>query len=478
MRRKTYEEKYAEFINFDYSRYYIPTLDELLKINGGGEASADDSEDSSWGDFDFGECDDSEDSGDEGDDSDSYTVQSGDTLSEITEAYNDEHGTNYTYEEVAEVNGIENPDMIFPDQEIDFSGLSSGGDEETDATGELASTSQAEAEDEADDWYGSDSSDDRWDSFLDNGETQAGESHRVDNTNEAVANARPGDTVQRDDKTIVAITQADIDWAKKRVGEDGDSPATESGKISTGASELAGDGCSSPKNIHTAELTSNSKSGEKTVKEKSISDIHQDLNNINESSPETEIQNLRSQFSTKDSETGLGFFERAKDWFCNLFGLEKEENSKMTNGNLITKIIDVLPPISINFGSKIALVGGFGWSLGGTFDDGKMNLNASFSIGTGIELVTAKKSDSLVDMITSQFSSAPSLSVNTSEMYTNEHMNFSTSQTTDISLGIVCTYDLDNLNPNAMPNSFSGIGLPGGGYWYSWNVESKTIKFW
>ena len=50
----------------------------------------------------------------------SYTVQSGDTLSQITANYNKEHGTNYTYQQVAEKNGISNPDVIHPGQQISF----------------------------------------------------------------------------------------------------------------------------------------------------------------------------------------------------------------------------------------------------------------------------------------------------------------------------------------------------------------------
>ena len=40
----------------------------------------------------------------------------------------------------------------------------------------------------------------------------------VANTNEAVANSKPGDTVTRDDKTTHVITQGDINWAKEHCG--------------------------------------------------------------------------------------------------------------------------------------------------------------------------------------------------------------------------------------------------------------------
>ena len=45
---------------------------------------------------------------------------------------------------------------------------------------------------------------------------------RVENSNEAVANAQVGDTVERKDGTVVTITQGDIDWAKEHTGTEGD----------------------------------------------------------------------------------------------------------------------------------------------------------------------------------------------------------------------------------------------------------------
>lgn len=41
----------------------------------------------------------------------------------------------------------------------------------------------------------------------------------IENSNKGVANAKPGDTLTRNDGTTVTITQGDIDWAKKQVGD-------------------------------------------------------------------------------------------------------------------------------------------------------------------------------------------------------------------------------------------------------------------
>ena len=51
---------------------------------------------------------------------DTHTVQSGDTLGTLVYDYNQEHGTHLTVNEVAANNGIENPDLIYVGQTINF----------------------------------------------------------------------------------------------------------------------------------------------------------------------------------------------------------------------------------------------------------------------------------------------------------------------------------------------------------------------
>ncbi|MBO7582417.1 MAG: LysM peptidoglycan-binding domain-containing protein [Treponema sp.] len=51
---------------------------------------------------------------------DVHTVQSGDTLGTLVYNYNQEHGTNLTVNEVAANNGIDNPDLIYVGQTINF----------------------------------------------------------------------------------------------------------------------------------------------------------------------------------------------------------------------------------------------------------------------------------------------------------------------------------------------------------------------
>ena len=50
------------------------------------------------------------------------TVESGDILSELTAKLNEQNGTDYTYEEIALLNGITDPDTIYAGQTIVFPG--------------------------------------------------------------------------------------------------------------------------------------------------------------------------------------------------------------------------------------------------------------------------------------------------------------------------------------------------------------------
>ena len=51
----------------------------------------------------------------------SCTITQNDTLWKITDNFNKDHGTNITSRDVAKANGIENPDMIYAGDTLDFS---------------------------------------------------------------------------------------------------------------------------------------------------------------------------------------------------------------------------------------------------------------------------------------------------------------------------------------------------------------------
>lgn len=101
------------------------TGDELYRINGGGRIEP--------------EQDENPPEGDSSNNSDSYTVQGGDTLSQIVYDYNQANGTNLTVDEVAQMSGIENPDLIYPGQSIVF-GNNEQGDNSANSTSDVELT--------------------------------------------------------------------------------------------------------------------------------------------------------------------------------------------------------------------------------------------------------------------------------------------------------------------------------------------------
>ncbi|MGI5171974.1 LysM peptidoglycan-binding domain-containing protein [Treponema sp. OMZ 840] len=51
------------------------------------------------------------------------TIEAGDTLSKITDEFNRKNDTNYTYDDMAKANGIEDPNKIYAGDKLDFSSL-------------------------------------------------------------------------------------------------------------------------------------------------------------------------------------------------------------------------------------------------------------------------------------------------------------------------------------------------------------------
>lgn len=56
---------------------------------------------------------------------------------------------------------------------------------------------------------------------------------QVENSNEGVANAQPGDTIIRDDKTEITLNQGDIDWAQAHMGNGNNSTQTIQNPVDT-----------------------------------------------------------------------------------------------------------------------------------------------------------------------------------------------------------------------------------------------------
>ncbi len=77
------------------------TEEEMILVNGGGKEQ-------------------SNQQGSQDNNGETQTVKKGDTLSQIVSDYNKEHGTDLSVSDVAKMSGIENPDLIYPGQKINF----------------------------------------------------------------------------------------------------------------------------------------------------------------------------------------------------------------------------------------------------------------------------------------------------------------------------------------------------------------------
>ncbi len=77
------------------------TDEEMIFVNGGGKEQGGQQES-------------------QGEKCETQTVKKGDTLGQIVTDYNKEHGTDLSVSDVAKMSGIENPDLIYPGQKINF----------------------------------------------------------------------------------------------------------------------------------------------------------------------------------------------------------------------------------------------------------------------------------------------------------------------------------------------------------------------
>ena len=215
------------------SHYHILTYDELLKVNGGSGNDSDDSDDETVGS-------ESEESSDEGAETatESTTGQEGvgepsaDPTSESTssgtnsESENGGHEIENTVEAVAnaEVGDTltrdDGTEVTITQGDIDWAQEHCGsygksGEEEKEES--PAKESDLPSAEEAD---------------CSKTEQEEGGSRRIENTDEAVANAKPGDTLVRDDGTVVTLKEIDIEQAQEKLGigehkEDEKSPSKE-----------------------------------------------------------------------------------------------------------------------------------------------------------------------------------------------------------------------------------------------------------
>ena len=233
MKKTLLEKIRKDFESMDMSRYHILTYDELLKVNGGSGNDSDDSDDeaveseseetsdegvetateSTTGEEGVGEpsADPTSESTSSGTSSESES--GGHEIENTVEAVaNAEVGDTLTRDDGTQVT-ITEGDITWAQEHCDSYGKSGEEEKEESPTKESDLPSAEEAD-------------------FSKTEQEEGGSRRIENSDEAVANAKPGDTLVRDDGTVVTLKEIDIEQAQEKLGigehkEDEKSPSKE-----------------------------------------------------------------------------------------------------------------------------------------------------------------------------------------------------------------------------------------------------------
>ena len=217
----------------DLSRYHILTYDELLRVNGGSGSDSDDNDDETVG-SESGE------SSDEGAETatesttgeESVGEPSADPTSESTssgtnsESESGGHEIENTVEAVA---NAEVGDTLTRDDGTQVTiteGDITWAQEHCDSYGKNGEEEKEESPAKESDLPSAEEAD------CSKTEQEEGGSRRIENSDEAVANAKPGDTLVRDDGTVVTLKEIDIEQAQEKLGigehkEDEKSPSKE-----------------------------------------------------------------------------------------------------------------------------------------------------------------------------------------------------------------------------------------------------------
>lgn len=117
----------------------------------------------------------------------------------------------------------------------------------------------------------------------------------------------------------------------------------------------------------------------------------------------------------------------------------------------------------LSFGVKAAVIVGLGADVSFLWDGKNLDLTITGSYGLGVQTPTGNFSTFSELLEHSVSRGSPTLS---SQEMTSSRISTTTSHTADIGLGVVGTYDLDNLNESGIPNSLS-VGSFGGAVWYN-----------
>ena len=316
---------------------------------------------------------------------------------------------------------------------------------------------------------------------------------QVENSIEAQANAQVGDTLTRNDGTTVTLTQGDINWAKEKMGSNGNDASNSNTNIgnTAGGNSGVGQGNNSVSSITTTSI--------QTVKE-------ENKWTFNPNEPDTDkrynakdviYQNQKLHVMAISCDDAENF-----ESFLNYYVLVGKDGVAGTtvydgiglmdkNGNVIQVLSDekyiynyarsLGIPIntdnqsdisaSVSYGFKLALILGLGGEIGGIIDkSGNAYIYLSGSIGCGIQTPTTTKTNlSTINYLKKSVGPSGNITLDPNKIGT------SSSLTADICLGAIGTYDLNNLSSSGLPNSWS-IGSVGGGVWKTGTVVFPIYK--
>ena len=118
---------------------------------------------------------------------------------------------------------------------------------------------------------------------------------------------------------------------------------------------------------------------------------------------------------------------------------------------------------SYGFGLKMALVLGLGFEVGYVTDGETKAIYITGSYGIGVQVSTGNYSS--IEELMNSYKNPSNLfspSIGSGSVTSGTE----TSETVDIGVGVVGTWDLNNLDKSGLPNSWSA-GSVGGGYWYN-----------
>lgn len=396
------------FENLDLSRYYILSFDEMLRVNGGRSEDSDDGDES--------DDDDSDDSDDDSDDSDDSDCGSGccgsdddsGSESDISAGSDSESGTGEnggrevenTHEAVASAregdritrsdgseHTITSGDIEYERNWCDRHGRSYGKDDVSDDEG--SSVSRGSSDRERGD-HGSDRHSDSGSEGHSSDEKSG--SQRVENTNEAVANAKAGDTIVRNDGSVYTLNEGDIEWAKSHRKE-GKKAGSGSNTESKAGIDVEKQSVASSKNENSAFLDTGlflSESKPKEILER-IDSVY-----CSPFGDKPNIQNTKNQTKIeKDVYAEAVFVDKPGVNSCELSAGLVSVSSKLNNSSVFHSEGNLdIANADFNFGvTEGGLHGGFGLngiavsgSVGVDFDKFSLHYGAGVGICTGFDL--------------------------------------------------------------------------------------------